>query len=97
MYPHANPYMFSRAREREPTPAILIAPTVAALLDSTAVQRVQVLGGTEPDPATTLLTRGFLRPRWSEGALVLHVQPAARGVLVPFETPDPTPCCAAHA
>lgn len=71
--------------------------TVAALLGSTAVQRVQVLGGTEPDPGTTLLTRGFLRPRWSEGALVLHVQPAARGVLVPFETPDPTPCCAAHA
>lgn len=71
--------------------------TVAELLGSTAVQRVQVLGGTEPDPGTTLLTRGFLRPRWVEGALVLHVQPAIGDVLVPFETPDPTPCCAVHA
>ena len=71
--------------------------TVGALLEATATQQVQVIGGPEPDGATTLLTRGFLRPRWVAGQLVLHVQPAVGGVLVPFETPDPTPCCAVHA
>lgn len=72
------------------------ALTVAELLAATAVQQVRVLGGAEPDPATTLVTRGFVRPRWVEGALVLHAQPAAGGTLVPFEVADPTPCCAFH-
>lgn len=71
--------------------------TVGALLAGTATEEVRVLGGPEPEPGTPLHTRGFLRPRWVEGRLVLHVQPAVGGVLVPFETPDPTPCCAAHA
>lgn len=47
-------------------------------------------------PATPLRTRDFLRPRWHAGELVLDVQPAAGGTLVPFETPHPTPCCADH-
>jgi hypothetical protein len=71
--------------------------TVGTLLAGTATAEVRVLGGPEPEPGTPLHTRGFLRPRWVEGRLVLHVQPAVGGVLVPFETPDPTPCCAAHA
>jgi hypothetical protein len=70
--------------------------TVADVLAGTRIARVQVLGASEPDPRTFLVTRGFVRPRWTSGQLVLHVQPAVGDVLVPFETPDPTPCCAAH-
>jgi hypothetical protein len=69
---------------------------VAELLERTAVERVAVLAGGDAPADALLLTRGFLRPRWSQGALVLHVQPAAGDVLVPFEVPDPTPCCADH-
>jgi hypothetical protein len=71
--------------------------TVADAVAGTAIDRVQVLGSAEPDGATALVTRGFVRPRWSGGRLVLHAQPAVGGALVPFETPDPTPCCADHA
>ena len=71
--------------------------TVGDLLASTAIDHVHVIGGRTPDPGTTLLTRNFVRPRWGNGDLVLHAQPAFGGVLVPFETPDPTPCCAAHS
>lgn len=72
--------------------------TVGQLLASTTIERVEVLGQPEPepDPGTTLITRNFLRPRWSNGTLVLHAQPARGGALVPFEAPDPTPCCAEH-
>lgn len=70
--------------------------TVADVVAGTAIDRVQVLGAPEPDGATALVTRGFVRPRWVGGRLVLHAQPAVGGVLVPFETPDPTPCCADH-
>ncbi|MEU7298253.1 hypothetical protein AB0A76_34535 [Streptomyces exfoliatus] len=31
-----------------------------------------------------------------QGELVLAAMPAAGGVLVPFEMPDPTPSCADH-
>ena len=73
------------------------ATTAAQLLASTTIDRIQVLGHVQADPSTPLLTRDFVRPRWSEGDLVLHVQPAIGGTLVPFETPNPTPCCADHA
>ena len=70
--------------------------TVGALTTATPITRVQVLGAGEAEADTPLLTRAFVRPLWSAGELVLHAQPAAGGVLVPFESPDPTPCCAAH-
>lgn len=70
--------------------------TVADLLDRTAVDRVEVLGAGAADGRTVVQTRGFLRPRFVAGQLVLHVQPARGGVLVPFETPSPTPCCVDH-
>ncbi len=71
--------------------------TVAQGLAATAIDAVRVLGGGRADPATALVTRDFVRPRAEDGLLVLHVQPAVGGTLVPFETPDPTPCCADHA
>ncbi|MEU3791029.1 hypothetical protein AB0F07_14665 [Streptomyces fructofermentans] len=71
--------------------------TVAGLLSASAIDRVAVLGSHgEPDPAQDVVTRGHVRPQWQDGELVLTLMPAAGGVLVPFEVPDPTPCCADH-
>lgn len=61
-----------------------------------AIAAVAVLGAGDADPDVPLVTRDFVRPRFVAGRLVLHVQPAAGGVLVPFEVPDPTPCCVDH-
>jgi hypothetical protein len=71
--------------------------TVAELLSRTAIDRVAVLGTQgEPPTDSVLVTRGHVRPQWQQGALVLTAMPATGGTLVPFEVPDPTPCCADH-
>lgn len=71
--------------------------TVARLLEASAVERVTVLGSPEgPAMEAELLTRDHVRPEWRDGRLVLAAMPAAGGTLVPFEVPDPTPCCADH-
>ena len=70
--------------------------TVAEVRELSAIDRVEVLGGGEADPAVLLDTGGFVRPQWRAGVLTLTTTPAAGGRLVPFETRDPTPCCAAH-
>jgi len=61
------------------------------------IDRVEMVTGESVDPRIALVTRDFLRPRWVLGSLVLHVQPAVGGTVVPFETPFPTPCCADHS
>ncbi len=68
--------------------------TVADALQ--AVDRVVLLGGAEPAPGTLLVTRDFVRPVFTDGRLVLTVDPAVGGTVVPFETPNPTPCCRDH-
>ncbi len=70
--------------------------TVGELLATTSVDLVQGLGGTDVDPATVLVTRGFVRPTFGDGRLRLLVRPAAGGRVACFEQPDPTPCCALH-
>ncbi|MEU1047384.1 hypothetical protein ABZ400_19765 [Streptomyces sp. NPDC005897] len=71
--------------------------TVAELLARSAIDRVTVLGTPdEPAPDTWLVTRDHVRPHWQDGRLVLAAMPAVGGTLVPFEDPDPTPCCADH-
>ncbi|MFJ3019721.1 hypothetical protein ACIPH4_02030 [Streptomyces tendae] len=71
--------------------------TVAELLARSAIDRVTVLGTPhEPAPNTRLVTRDHVRPHWQGGRLVLAAMPAVGGTLVPFEDPDPTPCCADH-
>ncbi|WP_328767851.1 hypothetical protein [Streptomyces sp. NBC_00286] len=73
------------------------AVTVAELVAGSAIDRVAVLGGSgEPAPEQRIVTRDHVRPEWRDGELVLTAMPAAGGVLVPFEVPDPTPCCADH-
>lgn len=69
---------------------------VSTVLSETAIDRVEILGGIPADPTLLLDTGDFVRPVWRAGALVLHVVPAADGHVVPFETRNPTPCCAAH-
>ncbi|KDN79049.1 hypothetical protein [Streptomyces olindensis] len=71
--------------------------TVGDVLSRSAIDRVTLLGAPEPPaPDTPLTTRDHVRPQWQDGALVLTAMPAAGGTLVPFEVPDPTPCCADH-
>ncbi|MEU9212583.1 hypothetical protein AB0D27_32790 [Streptomyces sp. NPDC048415] len=71
--------------------------TVARLLAVSAVDRVAVLGAPDgPEPERRIVTRDHVRPEWREGQLVLTTMPAAGGTLVPFEEPEPTPCCADH-
>ncbi|MET7984949.1 hypothetical protein [Streptomyces sp. NPDC005281] len=71
--------------------------TVARLLEVSAVDRVAVLGSPEgASPEAKLVTREHVRPEWRDGRLVLAAMPAAGGTLVPFEVPNPTPCCADH-
>ncbi|MEU9734410.1 hypothetical protein [Streptomyces sp. NPDC048002] len=71
--------------------------TVAELLARSAIDRVTVLGAAGPPDATArLATREHVRPHWQSGTLVLTAMPAAAGTLVPFEVPEPTPCCADH-
>ena len=60
------------------------------------VDRVVLLGGREPLPETPLVTRDFVRPVLTDGLCVLTVDPAVGGTVVPFETPNPTPCCRDH-
>lgn len=70
--------------------------TVAEVLARTAIERVVVLGGRDAAPDELLDTRDFVRPQWMDGILTLVTMPAAGGRLVPFEVPDPTPCCGGH-
>ena len=70
--------------------------TVAEITSRSAIGRVEVLGGGEADDTAVVRTNDFVRPLWRDGTLVLVTMPAAGGLLVPFETRDPTPCCAAH-
>ncbi|MEV4707030.1 hypothetical protein [Actinoplanes sp. NPDC049316] len=70
--------------------------TVADVLAVSAIDRVEILGGGSADSSAVVRTNDFVRPQWRDGALVLVTMPAVGGVLVPFETRNPTPCCAAH-
>ncbi|WP_245922970.1 hypothetical protein [Paractinoplanes atraurantiacus] len=70
--------------------------TVGEVMKISAIDRVEVLGSGLADDADILDTRDFVRPQYRNGDLVLTTTPAAGGVLVPFETRDPTPCCADH-
>jgi hypothetical protein len=70
--------------------------TVGEVLAVSAIDRVEVLGSGPADEGATLDTRDFVRPQFRSGVLVLVTTPAVGGVLVPFETRDPTPCCADH-
>lgn len=52
--------------------------------------------GMPVEPDTLVDTLGFLRPTFTDGRLVLLVEPAAGGVLRPVEIADPHECCGGH-
>ncbi|WP_408057168.1 hypothetical protein [Streptomyces bobili] len=71
--------------------------TVEEVLSVSAIDRVTVLGSAgQPRLDSPLVTCGHVRPQWQGGELVLAAMPAVGGTLVPFEVPEPTPCCADH-
>lgn len=70
--------------------------SVAAVLELSAIDAVEVLGSGPADPDALLDTGDFIRPVHRAGRLVLTTTPAVGDRLVPFETRNPTPCCAAH-
>ena len=69
---------------------------VGEVIARTAIEEVRVLGGATPPDGAVLDTQDFVRPVFDGGRLVLHVRPGLDGGFVPFEQPDPTPCCADH-
>ena len=70
--------------------------TVAQIRSRSAIGRVEILGGGEAEGSAVVRTFDFVRPLWRDGTLVLVTMPAVGGLLVPFETRNPTPCCANH-
>ncbi|MGX6605125.1 hypothetical protein ACWKSP_23765 [Micromonosporaceae bacterium Da 78-11] len=102
-YPHVvvstsgpTPDRFGRAVVF-PGSALLVGTlSVAEVLALSAIDRVDVLGGGPAEAEMRLDTGGFVRPHYAGESLVLVTTPAVGGVLVPFERPHPTPCCAAH-
>jgi len=69
---------------------------VAQIRSLSAISRVEILGGGEAPDTAVVRTNDFVRPLWRDGTLVLVTMPAVGGLLVPFETRNPTPCCADH-
>ncbi|GAB2449436.1 hypothetical protein [Streptomyces incanus] len=91
------PDAFGRAVVYPGASALTGTMTVAELVAGSAIDHVTVLGAPgAPDPGTRMVTRDHVRPQWQQGELVLAATPARGGALVPFESPDPTPCCADH-
>ncbi|HJQ45919.1 MAG TPA: hypothetical protein VJ870_06300 [Amycolatopsis sp.] len=65
---------------------------IGELLASTAIARIEVVGGREePRDEDLLDTRDHVRPEWSHGELVLAVTPAGPGRFAPFEVPRQAP------
>lgn len=69
---------------------------VEQLLECSAIDEVVVVGGSLHDGGTIVDTREFVRPMLVQGRVRLLVQPAANGVMVPFEKQNPTRCCEDH-
>lgn len=70
--------------------------TVGELLLISAIDEVRGLAGTSPALDDLVDTQDFVRPRRHDGRLVLTVRPADGDRYIPFEQPNPTPCCAFH-
>ena len=71
-------------------------PTVAQLLADTVVDEVVALGNQPIGSEQVVRTHRFLRPVVTSGGLRLLVRPGHGSVLLPFEQPNPTPCCLDH-
>ena len=70
--------------------------TAAELRERGGIDEVEALGGLPVEDDTLIDTRDFLRPIRRNGRVVLLVQPAAGGVLIPFEVEHQQKCCVDH-
>ncbi len=67
---------------------------VADVLARTAIDRVVSAHGPY-DEAAVVVTGGYVRPRFEGGKLTLDVGHDVPARLIPWEVPNPTPCCGA--
>jgi hypothetical protein len=70
--------------------------TAAELRERCGIDQVEALGGIAVDDDSPIDTLDFIRPVRRNGQVVLLVQPAAGGVLIPFEVEHQQKCCADH-
>ncbi|GAA0960515.1 hypothetical protein GCM10009554_75710 [Kribbella koreensis] len=70
--------------------------TAAELVETCGIDQVEAIGGLPVDDSTLVDTRNYIRPIRRHGQIVLLVQPAAGGVLIPFEVEHQIKCCANH-
>ena len=70
--------------------------TAEELRERCGIDQVEALGGLPVEDDTLVDTRDFIRPIRRDGRVVLLVQPAAGGVLIPFEVEHQQKCCADH-
>jgi hypothetical protein len=70
--------------------------TALELRDRCGIDEVEALGGLLVEDDSLVDTRDFIRPIRRDGQVVLLVQPAAGGVLIPFEVEHQQKCCADH-
>ncbi|WP_112245260.1 hypothetical protein [Kribbella monticola] len=72
------------------------AMTALQLRDLCGIDHIEALGGLPVDDDTVIDTLDFIRPIRRDGRVVLLVQPAAGGALIPFEVEHQQKCCADH-
>lgn len=70
--------------------------TAADLRVRCGIDEIEAIGGIRVDDDTRIDTRDFVRPTRRAGRVVLQVQPAVGGVLIPFELEHQQKCCADH-
>jgi hypothetical protein len=70
--------------------------TAAELRTHCGIDQVEALGGLPVDDTTLVDTRDYIRPIRRNGEVTLLVQPAAGGLLIPFEVEHQQKCCADH-
>jgi hypothetical protein len=68
----------------------------AELRERCGIDQVEALGGIAVADDSPIDTLDFIRPVRRNGQVVLLVQPAAGGLLIPFEVEHQQKCCADH-
>lgn len=70
--------------------------SVGEVLAGSAIERVELVTGEAVGTADPLVTRDFVRPVWDQGQLLLLVDRAVGGVVVPYEPRHQIACCRDH-
>ena len=70
--------------------------TAAELRDRCGIDDIEALGNLLVADDSPIDTRNYIRPIRRAGRIILQVQPAAGGLLIPFELEHQQKCCADH-